>query len=685
MASNLSPRVPTSSWGPWGLNATGYMSITNTPVAISTSTSSYAENTTWSYTFPNGSVTAYTQPKRTYTYTLVNSYGSTYTTTVPYPIVPATSLSAVASLIVPAAHPIPASPDSSTPASSLTAASSLSVPAAHPIPASPISSTQSVPGSTPRPEASLETPSPHVVLSSTIPSQPTVQPAISTVLTPSMNVVPPQTSNGPGETQPAGQPAQTSDNALGVLLSAAEHSNPSPSETAAQEALGTGPSEILSAGSPVLSSGSQQSQPPIVPGVLTAPLTTNSAGATVAMVDKGSSTNQAALAQSTNAAGQTVAVISGNEGPLSAALTTNAQGQSVAVWNSQPVSAGPVTSAPAVPISVNGAAFTLGPTGANPTGGFVLSGGQTLTPGAPATTINGQTISLAPNGASAVVNGQTQTLAAGPPASPLVLGGQTMTPIGGSAVTVSYTTNAAGSALPMVNGQSLSPGASTVINGQTLNAAPNGQIGVVTTDQAGRPTTSTLLPNAAIPAGISLTTNSAGSTVAVLSGQTLSPGATTVVNGQTLAVSRNGQLGVVTTDQAGHATTSNLLPSAAIPAGVSLTTNAAGSTIAVLSGQTLSPGATTVVNGQTLTVGGNGQLGVVTTDSTGHLTTSTVALGNSTSGFGTLTSTPSSVNVVPSAIISGISPQYTGAAAHEGCKRWGASVVAWLLSAFMVL
>jgi len=200
-------------------------------------------------------------------------------------------------------------------------------------------------------------------------------------------------------------------------------------------------------------------------------------------------------------------------------------------------------------IVIGGSTIAISPTGptgppvitieskpitADPQGQFII-GSQTLIPGGPAITDDGNTYSLGPSGTVAVVNGVTTTLANAPvitPAPVLIVNGQTV-----SAVVDKGTTQ-----FILGPGQTLSPGVALTISGTTYSmpASASGSVIVI------NGVTSTL-SNPAITAALTINgkiysaTVQDGTTQYVLgTGITLQPGQAVTISGTTYSLDSSG-------------------------------------------------------------------------------------------------------------------------------------------------
>jgi len=229
-------------------------------------------------------------------------------------------------------------------------------------------------------------------------------------------------------------------------------------------------------------------------------------------------------------------------------------------------------------------------------GNYVL-GSETLKPGGPPITINGNTVSMAPDG-FAIVNGATQTIAKLPAltgAPALTVGSQAVsaTVVGGSTVFVVAPgqTLSAGSTL-VVDGTTYSMpaeghGSTLVVNGQTsmLNAGQS----AITLD-GGRSVTAQVV---------------SGTTAYVLApDQTLTPGGVLTISGTTYSMPTGASGSVVVV----NGVTSTLAAGAEITAAPALTINGVtyahtvrdGTTEYVLNdGTTLLPGSSIEIDGTT--------------------------------------------------------------------------------------
>lgn len=261
-------------------------------------------------------------------------------------------------------------------------------------------------------------------------------------------------------------------------------------------------------------------------------------------------------------------------------------GSTIAVNNNNP---GPTSP----PVLTVGPGNTLT---ANPQGQFVV-GTQTLTPGGPAITVDGSTLSLGPSGTIAVVNGVTQTLGNSPAvtnAPVLTVAGQTIsaTVIGGSTQFV------------LAPGKTLTPGGVLTVDGTTFSL-PTGVSGSTIVVNG---VTSTLkATNAPV-----ITVNSQSVTASVVSGttafvigpgQTLTPGGTITVSGTTISMPASASGSVIVVN--GVTSTLQATGSPVLTLNSQLVTaSVVGGTTAFVvgPGQTLTPGGVITVSGTTISM-----------------------------------------------------------------------------------
>lgn len=192
---------------------------------------------------------------------------------------------------------------------------------------------------------------------------------------------------------------------------------------------------------------------------------------------------------------------------------------------------------------------TVGSIGTNPVvvgpSTRVIVGTQTLTPGRPAVTIGGSSISLAPSGTAIVVGGMTSALPlVADPAAP----SQTVGTIGGNPVVIGP------SSVVVVGTQTLQPGGPVVtVGGQPVSLAPSGTAIIIGSETSVLPTV--ILPgqpaqtqNPAPPIltiGSSTLTGNAATQFFIAPGQTLTPGGTATVDGTVVSLAPSASFLVV--------------------------------------------------------------------------------------------------------------------------------------------
>ena len=206
-------------------------------------------------------------------------------------------------------------------------------------------------------------------------------------------------------------------------------------------------------------------------------------------------------------------------------------GNSVAFGASTQDIAPMTTAAPPVVISFAGQTLT-----ADSASQFQVNG-QTLTPGAPAIVLDGQTVSLAPHSSAVFINGQSQAiqptaLPSGPPI--LSIGGSKITANSASQFVIGSQTLSAGSPAITFNGQrvSIAQGGSKAIFGPTIQAI-------------GKPDTftATVPPTLDIGGGNVITANAASQFV--IGSQILKPGAVITAEGTTYSLAASGSAIVI--------------------------------------------------------------------------------------------------------------------------------------------
>ena len=211
-------------------------------------------------------------------------------------------------------------------------------------------------------------------------------------------------------------------------------------------------------------------------------------------------------------------------------LPENNDGSSVVVdGKTVPISPAGPTGRPVIVVESNSIT-------ADSQGRFVI-GSQTLTPGGPAITNNGNTFSLQPSGSVAVVNGVTTALAIVPaptPAPVLVVNGQT----------VSASVDKGTTQFVLGPGQTLSPGAVLTVSGTTFSmpATASGSVVVINgvTSTLSAPAI-TAAPALTVDGKTYSATVTSGTTQYVLGvGTTLKPGDAVTVSGTTYSLDPKG-------------------------------------------------------------------------------------------------------------------------------------------------
>ncbi|KAF4619038.1 hypothetical protein G7Y89_g14807 [Cudoniella acicularis] len=220
-----------------------------------------------------------------------------------------------------------------------------------------------------------------------------------------------------------------------------------------------------------------------------------------------------------------------------------------------------------------------------------LIGTQTLTPGSQITA-SGTTISLAAEGSSVVINGNTQALQSPVPTTTnfqpqLIIGSST------------YTANSA--SVFVVGTQTLAPGAQITASGTTISLATGGSSLIVNGNtqavQTLRPTTTQLAPQLIVGSS-TYTANSASAFV--IGSQTLAPGSQITAQGKTLSLAPSGSTVIVNgTPQTLQQPTKTTPPYLVI--GTSTYTPNSASAF-VIGTQTLAPGSIITASGTTLSL-----------------------------------------------------------------------------------
>lgn len=241
-----------------------------------------------------------------------------------------------------------------------------------------------------------------------------------------------------------------------------------------------------------------------------------------------------------------------------------------------------VTSKVAVP---QGSPVTLGNDGlATPiaSGGFILRGGQTLSPGGSAVVVDGTTYSLAPSG-SVVVNGVT---------SPIATAGSAITGL-----------SQAGGTDLILDGTTLSPGSTAVISGTTYSLPATGGGIYINGQSSAVPTAS---PGAVITLPNGIVATPTGAPGLVFGSQTLSPGSAITVSGTTYSLSGSDvivkALSTTFTEAASRLTTASSssrtsLPSTSSTAETSTSTETSGGAATSTSSQSGASRTASVLSG----------------------------------------------------------------------------------------
>ena len=375
-------------------------------------------------------------------------------------------------------------------------------------------------------------------------------------------------------------------------------------------------SQTLAPGSaPITHSGTVFSLPPSGTGVVIGPSTQSVLIATLQpapIITLGSSTLVADSASQFHVGSQTL--IPGGPAIINSVgrtISLAADGSS-AIVNGQTQQVTQQMAKPTPVITVGGSQIT-----ANSQSQFVI-GPQTLVPGGSAV-INtaGQTLSLAVDGSSIVIDGQTQQVSqqVGTPAPVLTIGGSKITANSQSHFVIGSQTLAAGSSAITVSGQviSLVSSGNAVVFGERTQAihAPSQfiatQAPILTIGHA------TITANSRSEYVVAGQTLQAGSSAITISGSkiSLAPSASAVViNGQTAALTPHSILATVAPP--------------AITVGGS-TIKPTNSDEYVVAGQTLKPGSAITVSGTPISLA-SGALDVVIGSSTAHLKPQILAL-----------------------------------------------------------
>lgn len=255
--------------------------------------------------------------------------------------------------------------------------------------------------------------------------------------------------------------------------------------------------------------------------------------------------------------------------------------------------------------------------------GQLVVGTQTLQRGGPVMVLDGNTLTLGPNGRIAIWNSDSATLATMVDQPAVTFGGQQITAkvLGGTTVFVLGDKTLGPSSAVTVDGTtfSLPPGfhgSSIVINGQTQRLSPG--LPVLTVD------------NSAITANVV-----DGKTGFVLApGQILTPGGELVINGKTYSLPTEGQGSTIVVNGVTSTLNPSHLPVLPLNSEEVTATVAHGTTAFVFGpGQTLTPGGVITVSGTTISLPASASGSVVVINGV----TSTLGPG---SNFGFITSAP---------------------------------------------
>ncbi|KAJ4299431.1 hypothetical protein N0V90_004676 [Kalmusia sp. IMI 367209] len=268
---------------------------------------------------------------------------------------------------------------------------------------------------------------------------------------------------------------------------------------------------------------------------------------------------------------------------------------------------------------------TVGTIGTNPVivgpSSLVIVGSQTLQPGAPAVTIGGSSISVAPSATAIIVNGQTSTLPI--VANPASLS-QTVGSLDGKPVVIGP------SSVVVVGTQTLQPGGSPALVGANpVSLAKSGDAIIVGSKTTFLPhvifpigPAQAIAPPPILTIGSSVLTANAATQFFIAPGQTLTPGGTATIGGQLVSLGPSAAFIVV-------AGSTQILPTSPPSRAISLPEIVVGgSTIValpgnndmdqggpanddsgptfVISGETLSPGHQITVDGTTISLSPSG-------------------------------------------------------------------------------
>ncbi|TLD30134.1 hypothetical protein E2P81_ATG06787 [Venturia nashicola] len=240
----------------------------------------------------------------------------------------------------------------------------------------------------------------------------------------------------------------------------------------------------------------------------------------------------------------------------------------------------------------------------DPSSGFVVAPGITALPGGPAVTVGDTTISIAPGGSIALINGQPQILASKPSTVPVLT-------IGDQAIAGSI--SGTSTAFVLAPGQTLTPGGSLTISGTTYSLpADGGSVVVINgmTSQLG--SSPTMVPVLSLGTQtITASVSDSGTSFVFAPGLTLTPGGSLVVLGTTFSLPAS-EPGIVVvngqTSTLGQAALATEAPALTIDGHVYPATVIDGKTVYDLgSGTTLIPGGIiTLPDGTKVTLASDG-------------------------------------------------------------------------------
>ncbi|KAF1963203.1 hypothetical protein CC80DRAFT_531031 [Byssothecium circinans] len=197
------------------------------------------------------------------------------------------------------------------------------------------------------------------------------------------------------------------------------------------------------------------------------------------------------------------------------------------------ISVAPLPTGPAI-LTVGGIPLT-----ANPQSQIIV-GSQTLTPGGPAITFDGSTLSLASSGTIAVVDGATKTLSPAPwiTAKPVLA-------VDGHSVTA----NVIGGTTAFVLGpsQTLTDGGVVTVSGTTYSMPTSASGSVIVVNGVSSTFGPSSSPSITLANGLSVAASVKGGTTAfvIASGQTLTPGGNLTVSGSTYSMPSSASGSVV--------------------------------------------------------------------------------------------------------------------------------------------